>query len=230
MISVILIEPSFPGNIGSICRAMANFEFNELIIVNPKCDVFASDAIKMSKWGSDILKKAKIVDFDYLKKFDYLIGTTGKVGTTDYNIIRSPITPDELADLINKKENSKIAILFGREDKGLTNEELELCDFVVSIPASKKYPILNLAQAATIIFYELFKNNNSKLSNLSHIKYATAKEKEILMSILKNKLDKMHFATKEKKETQIKVWKRMIGKSFLTKREAMALMGFLKRI
>lgn len=225
MVSIVLVEPSMPGNIGSVCRAMANFELNDLIIVNPKCDVFASDAIKMSKWGSDVLKKAKVVDFSYLKKFDCLIGTTGKVGTTDYNILRSPIKPEELAKLIRNKPNC--AILFGRENKGLTNKEIEMCDFIVSIPASKKYPVLNLAQASVVIFYELFKG---KKSNLSHIKYATVKEKEILMNLLKNKLDEMNFSTKEKKETQLKVWKRMIGKSFLTKREAMALMGFIKKI
>ncbi len=225
MVSIILIEPSIPGNIGSVCRAMANFGLSDLIIINPKCDIHSSDAIKMSKWGSDILKKAKIADFTYLKKFDCLVATTGKVGTTDYNILRSPVKPEELAELIKNKRN--VAVLFGRESKGLTNKEIEMCDFVVSIPASKKYPVLNLAQAATIIFYELFK---CKESHLSHIKYVTAKEKEILMNFLKEKLNKMRFATEEKKKTQLKVWKRMIGKSFLTKREAMALMGFLKKI
>ena len=224
MLTVVLIEPNQPGNIGSVCRIMENFDVKDLVVINPKCDVFASDSIKMAKHGSDILKNIKIEDFAYLKKFDYVVGTTAKVGK-DYNIPRSPIKPAELSLII--KQKPKVALLIGREDSGLTNNEISQCDFIVSIPASKKYPTLNMSHACAILLYELFKG---KKSHTEHIQYATKNEKEQLMKILKQKLNKLEFATEEKKQTQVKVWKRMISKSFLTKREAMALIGFLKKI
>lgn len=224
MIAVVLIEPSQPGNIGSVCRLMENFELSELVITNPRCDIFASDAIKMAKRGSDILKNAKIKDIDYLKDFDYVVGTTAKIGN-DYNIQRSPIKPSELSGII--KQKAKVALLIGREDSGLTNAEIARCDFVVSIPASKKYPTLNLSHACAVLFYELFKDEKS---HVDHIQYATNKEKELIMKILKEKMNKLNFKNDLKKQTQVKVWKHMIGKSFLTRREAMALIGFLKKI
>jgi TrmH family RNA methyltransferase len=219
MVTIVLIEPAYPGNIGSVCRVMANFDLKDLVIINPKCDVLASDAIKMAKHGSSILKKAKIRDFDYLERFDHLVGTTAKIGR-DHNIPRVPIKPSEL------KIKTKMALLIGREDKGLTNKEIQMCDFIVSIPASKKYPILNISHACAVLFYEIFKGK----TQVDHIRTATKNEKDQIMKILKQKMKNMDFATAEKRETQIKVWKRILGKSFLTKREAMALIGFMKKI
>ena len=97
MISIILIEPELSENVGFVARCMKNFDFRNLILVNPKCDL--DKATKTAKHGKDILKKAKIKKFDYLDKFDYLIGTTAILGT-DYNIPRNPINPKQLADLV----------------------------------------------------------------------------------------------------------------------------------
>lgn len=175
----------------------------------------------------DILKKAKIKPLSYLETFHTVIATTSKVGT-DYNILRSSITAENLADKI-KDVNKNIAIVFGPEDRGLINEELELCDFVVTIPASKKYPVLNLSHAAAIIFYEIFKAR-AKEHVSSHIIFASKPEKYHLMKILNELFDKVEFATPQKKKTQQTIWKKIMGKSFLTKREAFAIMGFLKKL
>lgn len=223
MISVALIEPINPGNIGAIARIMKNFDLEKLILVNPKCDSKSEEAIKRAKHAQDILKKAKIVkNFDYLKKFDCIVGTTANVGSTDYNIPRLPVKPEN----IKIKNNS--AIIFGREDSGLTNEEIMECDFVASIPASKKYPVLNISHAAAIIFYELFKQK--KETSHEHIRMMTNKDKKILLKIIRQSLDRLKFSTTNKKETQKKLWKRMIGKSCLTKREFQAMCGFFKKI
>ena len=118
-------------------------------------------------------------------------------------------------------------MIFGRESNGLTNKEVEECDFVVAIPSSKKYSALNLSHAVAILLYELAK---SKEHISSHIVFASKAEKDQLMKLLKIALKKMEFTTPEKRQTQVKVWKRMLGKSFVTKREAYALMGFFKKI
>ena len=100
----------------------------------------------------EILKKAKVISFQDLKRFDYKIATTSQLGT-DYNIARSPLKPDELTNIIKPKAN--IAIIFGRESNGLTNQEINQMDFIVTIPTSKKYQTMNLSHSVAIILYEL---------------------------------------------------------------------------
>lgn len=224
MISIILIEPKKSGNVGAVARAMANFGFNNLILVNSKCKKTAKEAIKRAKHGIDVLKKAKVVK--KIPKMDTLIATTAMLGT-DYNIPRSPISPEQLSKIIPSK--GKIGIVFGREGPGLTNEEILSCDFVCTIPSSKKYPTLNLSHSVALVCYELSKSLSTKKVS-EHIVLASKTEKDQLMKMLNKALKKMPFKNTQKRETQIKVWKRMIGKSFLTKREAYALMGFLKKL
>ena len=224
MVSVVLVEPENEGNLGAVARAMANFGFSNLILVNPKCNHLSQEARNRAKWGNDVLKNAKKKTWKSILKIHTTVATTSKLGN-DYNIPRSPITPEQLQDVLKKKKD--IAIVFGRESSGLTNEEVEECDFVCAIPSSKKYPALNLSHAVAIVLYELAK---SREHISSHIVFASKSEKDQLLKLLKQSLKKMEFKTAEKKQTQVKVWKRMIGKSFLTKREAYALMGFFKKI
>lgn len=228
MISIILLEPRKQENIGSVARVMKNFAFDNLILIKPKCKIGVK-AFKVAKHGKDVLKKTKIKDFSYLKKLDYIIGTTAILGT-DYNIPRNTISAEQLASKIAKIDykKTKIGILIGREGTGLNNNEINLCDILVTIPASKKYPTFNVSHALAIILYEIFKKLNVEKSN-SHINFATKKEKEIILRYINDILSDMEFSTKEKKDTQKKVWKRVIGKAMLTKREAFAVMGFLRK-
>lgn len=224
MISIILVEPKKSGNLGAVARVMANFGFDNLVLVNPKCKKTAKEAIKRAKHGIDVLKKAKVVK--KIPAMDTLIATTAMLGT-DYNIPRSPISPEQLSKIILKK--GKIGIVFGREGPGLTNKEVLACDFVCTIPSSKKYPTLNLSHSVAVVCYELSKSLSTKKVS-EHIIFASKAEKDQLMKFLNQALKKMPFKNVQKRETQKKVWKRMIGKSFLTKREAYALMGFLKKL
>lgn len=224
MISIILIEPKKSGNLGAVARVMANFGFDNLVLVNPKCKKNSKEAIKRAKHGLNVLKKAKVVK--RWPKMDTLIATTAMLGT-DYNIPRSPISPEQLSEIISDK--GKIGIVFGREGPGLTNEEVLACDFVCTIPSSKKYPTLNLSQSVAVVCYELSKKLSIKKVS-EHIVFASNVEKDQLMKMLNQALDKISFKNEQKKETQRRVWKRMISKSFLTRREAYALMGFFKKI
>lgn len=231
MISIILMEPQTAGNVGAIARSMSNFDFFDMIVINPKCDLLSKEAQDRAKHAKEILQKAKIADEKILDEFDYLIGTTARIGT-DYNILRSPLTPRELAlkldEIDAKKSKEKIGILFGREGDGLRNEEINKCDFTVSIPVSKKYSSMNLSHAATLILYAISADKEGIIK--SRFRPITQNDKKILEKNINEILDSMHFATTEKKETQKKLWKRLLGKSMLTKREAQSLYGFLKKI
>lgn len=234
MLSVVLVEPETPGNIGSVARVMKNFGVKRLVLVNPRCNHLDGEAYGRAMHARDILKAAVVVkSFSYLKKFDYVVATTAALGS-DYNVLRSPITPDQLAQQLrghigsgsNKKSN--IALVFGREGTGLTSKEIGSCDLVVTIPASKKYRALNLSHAVAIVLYELFKSSKSvKLG--SHIPLASANEKRIAVSMVNEIIAGMDFAISSKKETQALVWQRLINKSFLTRREMYALLGFLRK-
>jgi TrmH family RNA methyltransferase len=165
--------------------------------------------------------------FNGLKKqFDLIIGTTSVMGT-DYNIPRTPITSKELSKEIDKLQ--KIAIIFGNEGNGLSNEEISNCDFVATIPTSKKYHALNISHAAAIFFYELFVSTGTE-SIVSHIAPAYRKEREVIFSKIDFIVENLPFSTKEKKDTQKITWKRVIEKSLLSKREAFAVMGLLRKI
>ena len=227
MISIILIEPETSGNVGAIARTMANFEVNNLILINPKCKIDSSARCR-AKNANHILDKTKIRTTRVLKNFDYLIGSTAKLGN-DYNIPRSPLTPEDLSKKLKEIKDKKIGIILGRESLGLSNEEIQMCDFIVSIPSSPKYRAMNISHALNIILYEIFKEKHTE-ELMKPYTPMSAREKERIMELLNVALKKMSFETEEKRETQRRMWKRMITKSFMTKREAYALMGFLKKI
>lgn len=229
MKNIYLVAQEFetPGNCGALARVAKNFDCKNLIFLNPKCDYLSKEALDRATHAKDVLKKAKTMkSFKELKKkFDYVIGTTSIV-STDYNIPRSPLSPRQLAESINKKN---FAIVIGREGKGLTNEEIQECDFIVSIPTSKKYPVMNVSHAAAIILYEIF-NNVSKTKLADNIPFASRKDREVANKLVLDALKRMDFKTEERGTTQKRLWQRIIGKSFLTKREIYALCGFFRRI
>ncbi|MFA5797152.1 MAG: TrmJ/YjtD family RNA methyltransferase [Candidatus Woesearchaeota archaeon] len=239
-LTIILVEPEHPGNTGAIARAMKNFDCKNLILIRPLFKRDNEELRNRAKWANDVIDNAVILKGktgtnttlkNLRKKFDYLIATTAIIGR-DYHIARSPITPEQLAlriAEINPRSKTKIGILIGRESSGLTNDELAIADFTVTIPASKDYGTMNISHATTIILYELFKKTNSEHLT-SHITPISGREKEQILKILNMQLKKMSFATPEKRETQRLVWKKLIAKGFLSKREAYALMGFLKKI
>ncbi len=224
MIYIILLEPENPGNIGAVARVMRNFGFRNLVLIDPKTGITEETRCR-AKHAQSVIDNARIEDISFLDTLDILVGTTAKAGT-DYNIPRSPLSPNELAKKLPGK--GRIGLLFGREGIGLTNDELKRSDFTVIIPASARYATLNISHAVAIVLYELFQKNAEK-SSTSQITPISRKDKEILLDYIDESLDSMIFSTPDKKQTQKTVWKRVVGKAMLTKREAFALIGYFKK-
>lgn len=227
MISIVIIEPETSGNLGSIARVMANFEAKELVLINPKCEI-DSESRRFAKNAQAILQNARVAGIKALKEFDYLIATTSKLGT-DYNIPKTPLTPAQMAGKLAEIKGKKVALVLGRESDGLHNDEIEMCDFIVTIPTSKSYDSLNISHALAIFLYEIRKKDFSE-AMLKPYTPISAKEKEQIMKMLDAAMLRMDFRDDGKMQTQRSVWKRMISKSFMTRREAYALMGFLKKV
>ena len=149
----VLVEPGEPGNIGASARAMKNMNFTNLCLVNPP-SLMDEDAQKFAHNARDIMDSAKKYDsvHDAIADKHYVIGTSRRRGRR-----RGVFLPvDEGTRRIREiARTHKIALLFGREDRGLFNEEIEECGFLMTIPANREHPSLNLAQAVMIFAYEL---------------------------------------------------------------------------
>ncbi len=227
-IFVVFVECESSGNVGFLARAMANFGLENLILINP-CDL-KEDAYYQSMHAKHIVKNAAaniyptLDDFLKTENIDFIIGSTGTPGGS-YNLSRIPIKPQELGESIDL--NKKIALIFGREGNGLYNEEIEMCDIIVSIPTDPGYPIMNISHAAAIIFYELFKNRNE--FPLEGLEEATRVEKEYLLKDMENIIKKLDIP-KHKEKTGIKSFKNIINRAFITGREAHTLKGIFRRI
>ncbi len=160
----ILVEPKEAGNIGASARAIKNMGFKNLCLVKPTHHALQEggngglpdEARWLAHNALDVLEKAEIHDSltEAIKDKSLIVGTTRRIGKKRGVILPVESGVDSLAEIAIA---NKVAILFGREDKGLYNEEIEDCGFLMTIPASSKQPSLNLAQAVLIIAYELSK-------------------------------------------------------------------------
>ena len=225
-IDIVLVGPEHAGNVGAVARAMANFGFSRLVLVSPACDHLSDEAVARAKHGGQVLRKAKVVEELAAAGCDWLVATSGKLGS-DENIPRLPLQPWQLAGRIVSVRGRRVGIVFGPESKGLLNEEVESCDAFLSIPAHPSYPVLNLSHAVSLVLYELFIARQGRPAPFTPL---AGRDKEVLLGLIDESLDAMPFPTPEKRETQKKVWHRLVGKSFLTRREGFALMGFFKKV
>ena len=152
-VKVVLVGTTHPGNIGATARAMKNMGIFDLALVEPK--EFPSDvATFRSKAAKDILEKASVHKSlaEAISECELVVGTSARERTVPWPVLN----PKEAAQEMHKSsQNGKVAIVFGREDRGLTNEELGLCNFHVHIPSDPEYSSLNLSQAAQILAYEI---------------------------------------------------------------------------
>ncbi len=226
-IYTVFVEPKTSGNIGFLARCMKNFGLKKMILINP-CEL-KNDAYYQAMHARELVQDALIYnsldEFIKDKKITSVVGTTGTPGGS-YNIPRIPITPEELGKTIDV--NGNVALLFGREGDGLSNHELELCDVLVTIPTSDEYPIMNITHAATIIFYEIFKNQKKDYP-VEDIDIAEYEDKEVLSNLTDDIVSKLDYPDHKQKQVRI-LLKRIIGRAFMTGRELRTLRGTLNRI
>ncbi|MEA5581409.1 RNA methyltransferase [Nodularia harveyana UHCC-0300] len=152
-IRIVLVEPAGPMNLGSIARVMKNFGLYNLVLVNPQCDHLGEEAMKMAVHAKDILESAVLVTTlpEALQGCVRAIATTARVRDWE-TPLENPRTA--LPWLLESPE-SPAALIFGREDRGLSNQELNYAQRFVRIPTSDNYASLNLASAVGICCYEL---------------------------------------------------------------------------
>ncbi len=231
-LNVILVEPEGPINVGSIARLCANFEVDQLRIVSPKCDILSLDSIKMSLKGHSYLKELNI--FNSLKEAifdcDLVLATCGRIDnskdTNQYSL-------GEISNWINLSNNiENLAIVFGREKRGLTNEELLLSHRILNIKTSNKYPSLNLSHAVSIVLYELNKcpgeNNKDKVK--TSFDFASIKSIEDSFCEIQELLMKIGYIFKHTSNAKISKFKKFILRAQTTEHEINILRGIIHQI
>jgi len=223
-VRIILLEPENAGNIGSVARAMKNFGQNDLWIINPKTTIDIQ-ARALAMHGFDVLSSAKIMTHldKALTGIDTVIATSSVTAKSTTNIARTAMTPRELAFALSSTRGN-VALIFGRESSGLTNRELEGCDLLVTIPASRAYNVLNLSTAVSIILYEIFLQE--RRGNELTLATSAARQKLLEQFELLVNLSGTHV---HKRKLAIRAFRNVASRSFLTKREASLLIGVFRK-
>jgi tRNA/rRNA methyltransferase len=222
-VRIVLVEPENEGNVGAVARAMRNFEVDDLVLVRA-CPLGA-EARKRAMHGGAILETAKAADTldDALHGADLVVGTSGIDTTNEKRFARIAIPPRDLATRIAPMQGT-LALIFGREDFGLFDGELRRCDLLVTIPASKEYPILNLSHAAAILLYELSAVPPSGRPR----REASGSEKEKLHEALGDLLAATEYPGHKRARTQV-MFRRLVGRAVPSTWEFHALMGVFQR-
>ncbi|PLX87589.1 MAG: RNA methyltransferase [Desulfuromonas sp.] len=224
-ICVILVEPQGPRNIGAVCRAMLNFGLADLRLVNPQTDHTVHEARQMAVNATSVLERARLFTSIEAALSDCTLsyGTTRRFGKYREDLIH----PDEAArQLLPHAVNGRVAMVFGREDKGLHTAELDLCQRFVTIPTDEQLPSMNLAQAVLICLYEISKARGD-LSGLSHGRkqLASGKSMEGMFRHMKQTLADVGFLNPQNPDHILRAFRRIFGRAGLSEREVRILQG-----
>jgi len=212
-ISFILVEPREPGNIGASARAMKNMGFTQLELVKPLRFV-TDEAKRMACNAFDILAKAKTYGNldEALQTKTLVVGTTRRLGRT-----RGLILPLEegIKKVIASAKKNRVAILFGREDKGLNNSEVEECGFLITISSDPSSPSLNLAQSVLLVAYEL----SRKTYKGQFPRAVTRPELEVLLQHIHNILKLLEYIPRGNRDLEARIMrnlKHLVARAGLT--------------
>ncbi len=227
-IRVVLVEPIFGGNIGSVCRAMNNNGITDLAIVNPRPATDWDDARKLAcnaKAQLDARKEFKTLE-EAVAGCTVVAGSSARTG-----FYRDTAhTPREFAPIaLNSAKDHKIALVFGREDKGLFNEELALCTQIIQIPSSEQYTSLNLSHAVMVCCYELFTAAEVFQPSEEKADEANSELRERMFATWREMMIKTEFTHEQKLEHMMMGLRRIFSRGKLTVPDVKILMGLAKQ-
>jgi len=227
---VVVVEPETPGNVGTIARAMKNFGLSDLKLVDPPELEEDGEAYGFAGHArEDVLPNADEVTFDEVVANYHTVGTTAITGEDDRSHERFPFkTPAELRESLTTVD-APTAVVFGREGRGLNNEELSRLDEVCSIPADDDYPVLNLGQAATVLLYELreLTVDETQLPD-TEVTRAPESDLERFHGFFRDFLE----ATGQREhrvEKNALLMRRLLGRAHPTEREVHSLLGTFRK-
>ena len=221
-ISFILHKPQLSENIGACARAIKNFNFDKLILVDPKPSFPNDKIIATSVGAKDIIKKSKVFDTmePALEKIDYLIATTSRFRNKNIKHI-------QLKDLKKINYKKKIGFLFGSEASGLSNNEISYANYTMQIPSNSEFKSLNLSHSVIIVAQTVFNllNLNLKIySKSKKITQASKKQIQLMLNLcIKNLEDRNFFKPKEKRAIMLENLRSIFYRMELSEKETRIL-------
>jgi len=226
-IRIVMVRPRGSGNIGSVARAMKNMGAGELAIVgSARTKSFWARA--MAVHGRDILSQAKCYATirEAIADCTLVVGTTCRAGL--YRKHNRP--PRHVAPtIVSAARTGKVALIFGPEDHGLSNKDLESCQLLITIPSHPDYQSLNVAQAAVICLYEIYIASLQKSSS-SAIQRAPAEAVERLFDRMRTTLLKIGFLDSENPEHMLLAFRRILGRAGLEDTDVRIFTGLFRQI
>ena len=227
-IRIVLVSPIYGGNVGSVCRAMANMGLSRLAIAAPR-ELDMGEAQKMACAGADVL--ARHVEHATLAEAvadcGLVMGSTARVGLYRNH----SATPRALAPkVLEAAETGPVALVFGPEDSGLSNDDLAVCTQVIRIPSSKAAPSLNLSHAVIICCYEIFAASGLFEPSVEKSAEAPSRLRERMFGMWQEVLLEIGFMEPEKALHMMFGLRRILSRGKLTEDDVRILMGIARQM
>jgi tRNA (cytidine32/uridine32-2'-O)-methyltransferase len=231
-IRIVLVEPTHPGNIGAAARAMKTMGLSRIVLVKP-AEFPCAAATAMAAGADDLLVRAPVVDTlaEALINCGWVIGTSARTRTIPWPVY----DPREAVSRILKVAvDSDVAIVFGREHAGLTNDELELCQAVVQIPSNPDFSSLNLGAAVQVLAYELrtqwLAQQGAAVEMINDAPPATSEDLERMHAHLQEVMTQTGFLDPAKPRRLMRRVRRLFGRIGLDRNEVNIIRGFLTAV
>jgi len=227
-ITIVLNKPKYPGNVGSIARCARNMGVEKIIVVGNR-DLSVEEMKQMAThFAAGIVEGIQHFDRldEALATFHYIIGTTSRRGSG-----RGPcVSPREMAGVVvDASQHNDIALLFGPEDTGLSNDDLRFCHLLVTIPTSKGMKSVNLAQAVMIVCYEIFVARAVPLEEFTP-RMASSDELEGMYAQVKTALMKTGFLHPQNPDHWMMHIRRLLGRTKLFSKEVKIIRGICRQL
>jgi tRNA/rRNA methyltransferase len=229
---VVLVRPEVAGNLGAAARVMRNMGLSELVLVAPVADPAHREARQRSTHGEEILDRCRIVTElgEAVADCVLVAGTSARTGGLFRR--QSVGTPDEIVPrLVEAMAFGPVALVFGPEPTGLTNDEVTRCHYLIHIPTDPTYPALNLGQAVAICLYELrralLKQANPGASPTAIAPFA---DQERMFESLRDALEAIHFLYGDKADSLMHAVRHLIGRAGPTPMEVEMLLGLARQL
>jgi tRNA (cytidine32/uridine32-2'-O)-methyltransferase len=232
-IKIVLVEPSHPGNIGGAARAMKTMGLSQLVVINPKrfpdpqADWRAAGAL-------DVLDNALVMpDVDSaIADCHWVVGTSTRMRKIPWPVADAKETATQVLELLGKQgERGRVAVLFGREDNGLSNDELRRCNAHLQIPAAVEYSSLNLAMAVQVVCYELFQASltTPPVAKWDRTLASSSQVDDLVRALEQNLLETSFLDVKNPGQTITRL-RRLFARAQMDETEVQILRGVIKHL
>ncbi|SMC36731.1 tRNA/rRNA methyltransferase [Desulfocicer vacuolatum DSM 3385] len=229
-LSVVLVAPQGPLNVGATCRTMMNFGFSDLRLVTPCTAYRGLEARKMALTAQPMLEKARVFDSlaHALADCHLAFGTTRRFGKYRNNFFTPDVAGTKIAQL---DDSFKCALVLGREDNGLTTEELSLCQHFITIPTQDAFASMNLSHALTLFLYEIAKAMQSgQQHTVAQGRPATMKASEQMYAHMRKTLCDIEYLDPQNPDHLLRTFRRIFSRAGLRDRDVNIIRGLMSRI